>query len=83
MLTLYVRPGCHLCAQAEQLLACENIACQRVNIDRNAALSEEYGALVPVLYDPQTDAELLYPFDGENVQTFLAEIARKALPDQA
>lgn len=77
MLTLYVRPGCHLCAQAEQLLVRENIACQRVNIDRDPVLKQEYGLLVPVLYDPQTDAELVCPFDVPDVHRFLAEIDRK------
>ena len=71
---LYVRLGCHLCAEAAALLAAANVPVQRVNIDRDPALRAQYGTLVPVLYDPVLDRELIFPFDAEEVARFCANV---------
>ena len=51
--TLYTRPGCHLCeeAKAEMFAAgCEGqYVLQEVNIDTDPALKERYGSEIPVI----------------------------------
>jgi glutaredoxin len=52
--TLYTRPGCHLCEEAKAaiapLLREFGASLQEVNIDEDAALRERYGNDVPVIY---------------------------------
>lgn len=64
---LYVRLGCHLCDDAARLLAALGIPFLRVDVDRDATLREEYGALLPVLHDTLRDRELVYPFTAADV----------------
>ena len=61
---LYVRLGCHVCETAAAELAHAGVAFVRVDIDRDDALREEYGTLVPVLHDRGRDREWYYPFSG-------------------
>ncbi|MDO4642489.1 MAG: glutaredoxin family protein [Cardiobacteriaceae bacterium] len=67
---LYVRLGCHLCTDAYARLSAQGIAVQRVNIDREPQLQEQYDSIIPVLYDTDTDQELLYPFDADDIRRF-------------
>lgn len=52
--TLYSRPGCHLCEQAKAaiapLLREFGAALHEVNIDEDAALRERYGLDIPVIF---------------------------------
>lgn len=52
--TLYTRPGCHLCeeAKAEMLAAnCpDQYVLEEINIDEDAALKELYGWEIPVIF---------------------------------
>jgi glutaredoxin len=52
--TLYSRPGCHLCEAAkaaiEPLLAEFGAALREINIDGDAVLTERYGWDIPVLF---------------------------------
>jgi glutaredoxin len=52
--TLYTRPGCHLCDEAKAAIApllSEFAATLReVNIDEDAILSERYGWDIPVIF---------------------------------
>ncbi|MBZ5700846.1 MAG: glutaredoxin family protein [Acidobacteriia bacterium] len=52
--TLYTRPGCHLCEQAKAaiapLLAEFGATLREVNIDEDALLRERYGWDIPVLF---------------------------------
>lgn len=48
-LTLYSRAGCHLCEDAEALLASLGVAFVRVDVSGNAELERRYGWDVPVL----------------------------------
>jgi glutaredoxin len=52
-LTLYTRPGCHLCEDAKAALARVEAATgegfTEVNIEGEDALEEEYGFRIPVL----------------------------------
>ena len=52
--TLYSRPGCHLCEEAKAaiapLLREFGAALREVNIDENAFLRERYGWVIPVIF---------------------------------
>ena len=46
---LYTRQGCHLCDQAEQLLANHGLCPQLVDIDVNPDLRSKFDTCVPVV----------------------------------
>lgn len=46
---LYTRRGCHLCEQAEDLLATLGVQALLVDVDRDAEALARYGLRVPVL----------------------------------
>jgi glutaredoxin len=52
--TLYTRPGCHLCEEAKSqiapLLRAAGITLQEVNIDDDPALRAQYDFDVPVIF---------------------------------
>jgi glutaredoxin len=52
--TLYTRPGCHLCDEAKAaiapLLSEFGATLREVNIDEDAALKERYGWDIPVIF---------------------------------
>lgn len=53
-LTLYTRSGCHLCEQAEDLLAMTAASYQVVDVDADEAIRQAYGLRVPVLLRGET-----------------------------
>ena len=54
MVTLYTRPGCHLCEEAkaliEPILGEFGATLREVNIDADAVLRERYGMDIPVIF---------------------------------
>jgi glutaredoxin len=54
VVTLYTRPGCHLCEEAraliEPMLAEFGATLREVNIDADAVLRERYGLDIPVIF---------------------------------
>ncbi|HEY6945232.1 MAG TPA: glutaredoxin family protein [Candidatus Acidoferrum sp.] len=54
VVTLYSRPGCHLCEEAKAaitpLLQEFGAALREVNIDEDAVLKERYGWDIPVIF---------------------------------
>jgi glutaredoxin len=46
--TLYSRPGCHLCDEMKGALAARGYAVTEVNIDTNRELKRQYGWDIPV-----------------------------------
>jgi glutaredoxin len=52
--TLYTRPGCHLCEEAKSIIApllCEfGLTLREVNIDADTVLKERYGWDIPVIF---------------------------------
>jgi len=48
-LLLYSRRGCHLCEEAEDLLAAWRCAVEVIDVDADAAAAAAYGDRVPVL----------------------------------
>lgn len=66
--------GCHLCevAEAELLPLVEHgLLVELVDIGDNEQMIEEYGLRIPVLRRVDTGAELDWPFDAEQIVTFL------------
>ena len=52
--TIYTRPGCHLCEQAKATISasgCEGeFSLVEVNIDQDPALRERYGYHIPLIF---------------------------------
>lgn len=75
-LIFYTTDGCHLCEQAEQVLMTTPLAdpvpVSVVDISESEALVGRYGTRIPVLQRDDTGAELNWPFDGTDVQQFVA-----------
>lgn len=68
---LYTRDGCHLCELAANLLDEAGIGWRAVDIDGDAALSERYGLVIPVVRRADSGRELAFPFDAERLADFL------------
>ena len=72
---LYSTEGCHLCEEAEQLLAdlrgtLPGLAWEVVDIANDDVLFERYGWSIPVVVDG-AGRELLWPFDRAALQAFV------------
>jgi hypothetical protein len=71
---LYVREGCHLCAQAEAGLYERGVIdYQRIDIDRDLELSIRYGLSVPVLERVRDGRAWSAPWDWDELASVLAE----------
>lgn len=68
---LYTRAECHLCELAQQMLEDCDVRWRAEDIDTNLDLIRKYGARVPVLYRPDVDKELAWPFTEKDVDAFL------------
>ena len=68
---LYTRPDCHLCELAEQMLENGAVRWQTVDIETSLDLIRKYGTRIPVLYRPDVDRELYWPFTEESVNAFV------------
>jgi glutaredoxin len=62
--TLYTRDGCHLCEDAERVLAAHGIAFVRVDIDSDDELFKRYLERIPVV---AVDGEELADFEVDVV----------------
>jgi len=73
-LTLYSRPGCHLCEHLETelhaLLEGRDVAVRIVDITDDPALEREYLIRIPVLTDGTTELSE-YPLDRARVLRWL------------
>ena len=66
--------GCHLCEVAEALLMPfveHGLLVELVDIAEHEGMIDTYGLFIPVLRRRDTGAELCWPFDAEQVVTFL------------
>ena len=71
---LFTTSGCHLCelAEAEIMPLVEHgLMVELVDIADSEALFEAYSLTIPVLRRVDTGAELAWPFDTEQVVSFL------------
>ncbi|QJD29853.1 glutaredoxin family protein [Methylococcus geothermalis] len=69
-LLLYGTDGCHLCEEAESVLASLGVAAKVVDIAGDDDLLQRYGVRIPVLRDG-AGRELGWPFDAEAARRFL------------
>jgi hypothetical protein len=68
--------GCHLCEQAEQLInGCSlnnlELTIETIDIAEQEQWQEQYALRIPVLYHPETQKELGWPFDQMHVKEFI------------
>jgi hypothetical protein len=76
-LILFGTSGCHLCEQAEDIVnACVPDGVEYVDIAEQEQWQEQYAVRIPVLYDPETQQELGWPFDQVEVEEFISGVAR-------
>ena len=54
IVTIYTRPGCHLCEEAKTAIRASNsdadFTLEEINVDEDPALRERYGYDVPVIF---------------------------------
>jgi len=76
-LILYSTSHCHLCEQAEALLlevALEHeLHWESIEITDNANLYELYEIKIPVLKRVDTDVEICWPFNEDDIQLLLRD----------
>jgi len=81
--TLYTRPGCHLCDDAkaaiEPLLGQFGARLREVNIDEDRDLRDRYGSDIPVLF-VGTRKVAKHRVNREQFRRSLEEARRKAAP---
>ncbi|MET1081034.1 MAG: glutaredoxin family protein [Pseudomonas sp.] len=66
--------GCHLCEQAEALLMPfveHGLLVELIDIAEHGEWVDDYALRIPVLRRIDTGAELDWPFEGEQIATFL------------
>lgn len=77
---LYTRHGCHLCEQAEDMLAVLGVAAVRVDVDAEPEAAARYGLRVPVL-EVDGAAVLEGRFQERQLAALLADLtARGGFP---
>ncbi|MFW5443081.1 MAG: glutaredoxin family protein [Methylococcaceae bacterium] len=68
--------GCHLCEEAELIMAaCEHINIDFVDIAEQEQWQEKYAIRIPVLFHTETEKELGWPFTITDVQIFIKELS--------
>ena len=74
LFVLYSTAGCHLCEQAETLLAAlpllRSVAVEVIDVSDDDALLAQYGSRIPVLASPQGH-ELQWPFSPAEASAFI------------
>lgn len=78
LLELLTTEGCHLCELAIPVLS-TGIDPKRFNVDLvdiayDDQLLDCYGTRIPVLRDPNTGAELEWPFDQKSLVQFISAL---------
>jgi thiol-disulfide isomerase/thioredoxin len=68
--------GCHLCEYVPPLLDALKqeyaLDIHFIDIADDDQLIERYGQEIPVLYRPDIDMDMVWPFDGEHLRQFLS-----------
>lgn len=69
--------GCHLCEEAEYILAeygkqHRNLILDIIDIAEQTKWQDSYAVRIPVLYHPATQSDLGWPFDLPAVTHFLS-----------
>lgn len=74
-LILYTTLGCHLCEQALVLitpLLPDGTKIKQIDISESDELMERYGIRIPVLFRPDNQKELGWPFEEQEFLSFIA-----------
>ncbi len=72
-LILFGTSGCHLCEEAEQLLASSHnqISVEMIDIAEHEQWQEKFAIRIPVLYHSHSKKELGWPFTEPMIQDFI------------
>lgn len=77
-LKFYTTLGCHLCEEAEHflnhLVSVKPVEFDAIDISSSAELVELYGLRIPVVKNVETEVELGWPFDYQQLME-LAQVA--------
>ncbi|MDD2725235.1 MAG: glutaredoxin family protein [Methylovulum sp.] len=66
--------GCHLCEEAEAIIATlspDAVSVERVDIAEAEHWQARYAIRIPVLYHPETTSELCWPFGQAELHQFI------------
>lgn len=68
--------GCHLCEQAESIIndyakKGAGISIESIDIAEFEVWQAQYATRIPVLYHPETETDLGWPFDRADVKAFI------------
>ena len=79
-LLLFGTSGCHLCEQAREIIQdCLSDRYDKwieaIDIAEFEQWQTQYAVRIPVLYDPETQKELGWPFDQTQVKEFMIELS--------
>ena len=72
--------GCHLCDDAEIIIAealdkCKaRVEVEKIDIAEQQQWQEQYAVRIPVLYHPESRSELGWPFNQDTLNEFLNEL---------
>ena len=76
--------GCHLCELAEQLInssLTSNQSCliDKIDIAEQEQWQAQFALLIPALYHPESQKQLGWPFDLQQVNLFFNELSPSKL----
>ena len=77
---LFGTQGCHLCEDAEVILASVvysfsgALQVENVDIAEKEQWQEKYAIKIPVFYHPETGSELEWPFDRVKLKEFIVSV---------
>jgi hypothetical protein len=67
--------GCHLCEEAELILAdCKHVDIELIDIAEQVQWQEKYAIRIPVLYHAKTKKELGWPFSQQQIEMFIGDL---------
>jgi len=78
-LLLLETTGCHLCEQAlatvnQCWLEDHDLFIENIDIAEFPEWQAQYATRIPVLYHPETEADLGWPFDPADVKAFIEDL---------
>ena len=76
--------GCHLCEQAQQLIndCLPNysvLTVESIDIAEQEQWQADYAIRIPVLFHPETQKDLGWPFDSAQLNAFIDELIFESL----
>jgi glutaredoxin len=74
VLTLYGKPGCHLCEEARRVLATLDVEVREVDVSVDPRLNAEYGERIPVV-ELQGEEVAQFHVDAADLRARLGRVA--------